>query len=234
MEIPRPTIFAGLSVNQKTNQIISDYQGECFALTDGREPHAEVAAKLAVETAIWGYKVVRLRRFYWGDKRNLLRRIFRSTNIAVWQKRREPGFSEGLAASLAMVITGPVKFWWANIGDTAIYLYRSGKLTQLTKPDLSKSGKLTKAIGVERYGLVPVAKGESWLTNDTILLASASLINLIKENEISEILQKAGQTQNQLEAAVNNFIGLAKSRDASNNFTAVIVKRVELDSLVIS
>lgn len=231
-ETLRKTIFAS-TVSTDKSQIVENYQGECFALVEGKPNHANEAARLTADTAIWGYKVVRLRPFYWGDKRGLLRRIFRSTNIAVWQKQREPGFSDGLSASMAMAIVGPYKFWWANVGDTAIFLFRDGKLIKLSKADVNKSGSLTKAIGKERYGLVPQLKAENWLTSDIILLANSRTVNSLVESEVIEILAKTGNTERDLEKALAELVVLAQKKDNSRAAFFTIIKRVALNTISI-
>src|SRR3989304_8104996 len=82
-------IFAGSQL-PGTQKLQKDYfinfSDECFVVADGvSDIHGEAAAKLAADTAIWGYKHVRQRPFYWADKRRLLKRIFRSSNLTLWQ-----------------------------------------------------------------------------------------------------------------------------------------------------
>lgn len=132
--------------------VLSQYRDEFFALAcgDRSHPHANTAATLSAETALWGYKQIRLRNFYWQDKKKFVSRIFRSTNITLWQKKRETSYQGGVPASLIICIVGPQYIWIGNIGRTCAYVKNTTSLIQLTKQK-----KQTAQLGVDRYGLIP-------------------------------------------------------------------------------
>ena len=110
-EKPKDVIlFSGIGFTHFTD--------ECFIITDGVRslPHAKEAEALTAETALWAYRVVRQRPFYWKEKLPFLKRIFRSTNLRLWQKRRDPGFDAGLASALMVLIVIQDYFWLGSAG----------------------------------------------------------------------------------------------------------------------
>src|SRR4030067_1959156 len=110
----------------RQDDTLDHYLDECFVAADGVStvPNGDIAARLGAETAVWGYKFIRTKRFYWHDKKLLLKRIFRSANIAVWQKARERAFRSGLATTLTVVIIGDTVIWTGHVGASRGFLYR--------------------------------------------------------------------------------------------------------------
>lgn len=204
-----------------------NFNDECFVVTDGVSgmPHGDVAAKLAAETAIWGYKHVRQRPFYWENKELLMRRIFRSANMSVWQKRREAGFEAGLATTLASVIVSPHKFWAGTVGDSAVLLYREGLIDVLTPADLDASGKLTNALGLRRIGLVPHITVEKFLARDIVLMATDGVLNFVSEDQLRATFEVCGDTTNSLSTAVVHLIKTAQENGSDDNMTACLIKK---------
>ncbi len=234
---PKNTIIFAASQLRGTRDRQEDYfinyNDECFVLTDGVGgiPHGEVAAKLAAETAIWGYKLIRQRPFYWVDKAKLIRRMIRSTNLTIWQKQREPEFNDGMATTLITLITSTTKFWIGSVGDSRAYLLHEDKLSLLTHDDVDSQGLLTKAVGFQRLGLVPQIIIKRFFVNDTILLASDGLTDGVSEEEIRTALSHAGETTQSVTEVVVELLSTAEQNSPSSmvdNMTAVLVKRVAI------
>lgn len=200
-----------------------NYNDECFVVADGVDglPNPDVAARLGAETAIWGYKHIRERPFYWADKRKFLKRIFRSANIAVWQKRREFGFEKGLATTLAVAIVGTHKVWVGTVGDSNVLLYREGLIDVLTLSD-------TNALGMRRFGLVPHVAVERFLIGDILLLASDGVLRFVSEEQLRFVCESAGDTTNTVTTAVVKLLQTAQENGSTDNMTACIVKKVGL------
>jgi hypothetical protein len=95
----------------------------------------------------------------------LLRRIFRSTNIALWQKQREDGFTQGLTASVAVILSGPKNYWIGVTGDMHVLLCRDRTLTPLTQGTQKQ-----ERVGKDRYGLVPETGGDLFLPGDMVIV----------------------------------------------------------------
>ncbi|MEK7065495.1 MAG: protein phosphatase 2C domain-containing protein [Patescibacteria group bacterium] len=207
----------------------ANYNDECFALADGLGglPHGEVASKLACETALWAYQHVRLRPFYWADKKLFLKRIFRSTNITLWQKQREKGLEGGMATTLITCIVGEKSFWAGGVGDSRLYhLDSTGKLTSLFPDDTDSSGRLTNALGANRYGLVPHVAAKYFSRNDCLLLTTDGVSRYTDEKFLAKQLALCGETTQSLSSSVEEILRGASERGSTDNMTVVIIKRV--------
>lgn len=205
----------------------SHFTDECFIIADGFSglPHAKEAENLTTETALWAYKVVRQRPFYWKEKLPFLKRIFRSTNLRLWQKRRDPGFDAGLASALMVLIVIQDYFWLGSAGNCNSFLYRDGLIDILTKRDV-EDGMMTKAVGFARKQLIPTMHSEKLLEHDTILLATDSVTDFVNEDEMRSIFEEVGMTQESLKIAVDKLCEVAKAAGSRDTMSACIVKRI--------
>jgi len=243
---------AGQLAGDRENQedFVGHFRDECFVIADGvgGMPHGEVAATLAGETAIWGYRHIRLRPTYWLDKRNFMRRIFRSTNMAVWQKRKEPEFGgglkvpstfdelsvngvEGLATTLIVCIVGPMNMWVGSVGDSSAYLYREGLIASLTREDVDERGFLTNVIGTKRLGLASQFASEPFLVGDIAVLCTDGVSHFAGEEELRTILADSGETKQSLSDSVERILEAARQNGSTDNMTVCIVKRISPPSV---
>lgn len=224
-------VFAGrqLQGGRATQEdFFLNFNNECIVIADGvgGMPSGDVAAKLATETAIWGYKHIRERPSYWLNKELLMRRIFRSVNLTLWQKRKETGFDEGLATTMSMVITSTQKIWAGSVGDSGMLLYRDGLIDILTPPDLDERGKLTNAIGLRRLGLMSHVVVERFLAQDIILLATDGVLNFVSEDQLRATFEVTGNTDDSLSIAVTHLLAMAEKNGSSDNMTACMIKKI--------
>ena len=213
---------------KKQRDYFNIFRDECVVVSDGCSDvvHGEVASKLAGETALWGYKLIRQRPFYWADRRLLLRRIFRSSNLTIWQKHREKGFETGLTTTLAVVIVGGHKFWVGTAGDTRVLLYREGLIDILTPTDVDQIGALTRALGCKRLGLVPHVVVEKMLLRDTILIATAGVIDFLDEEQLRVTFEVTGDTEESVTNSVTHLLSTAAENGSQGSLTACIIKRI--------
>lgn len=229
----RVTVLFAASQRQGERESQEDYfanfNDECFAVADGVSgmPNGQVAARLACETAIWAYKIVRLRPFYWGDKRLLVKRIFRTTNITLWQKQREKGFEDGIATTLVVCLLGDKSFWVGSVGDSRAYhLTTKGVLMSLVPDDLDPSGKLTKVVGANRYGLVPHTGGKEFKSGDTMLVVTDGVWRYVNHDDLTGLVKNCGTTTQSLTSTVGEILQSAQKAGSTDNMTAVIIKRI--------
>ena len=231
-EQPREIILFAASQLQGKRESQEDYfvnfNDECFTIADGvgSMPHGEVASQLAAETAVWGYKHIRQRDFYWRDKKLLLKRIVRTTNMTIWQKQRETGFTDGMATTLLVLIVGDKNIWMGNVGDASAFFLHEGKMSRLTKEDVDAQGNLTKVLGKQRLGIVPQVAIERFYPNDVVLLATDGVARYVSEKEIQLILENSGRTTESVTDAVVATLRKAEANGSTDNMTAVIVKRI--------
>lgn len=206
--------------NFQTNYFIN-FNDECFVVCDGHQmARGDVASTLAAETAIWGYKHVRHRPYYWSEKQLLVRRIFRTSNLAIWQKHRETGFGEGLQTTLSIAIIGPNKIWVGNVGDTSILLYRESLIDVLTPTD-------TDMLGLKRLGLVPHVKIDEFLGGDILIIATNGVMKFMNEDEIRSTCEMVEDTIQSVTSAVVHLLETAQEHGSGDNMTICMMKRLK-------
>ena len=214
----------------KQEDVFRNFNDECFVIADGvsTSPHGELAGRLASETAIWAYRHVRHRRFYWADKKLFLKRIFRSANLTVWQKQREKEFKEGLVTTLLVAIIGPQNIWVGSVGDSSAYLHHEGTLTKLTRDEVDESGRLTNAVGLKRLGLIPQIIAKKFFPGDCLLFATDGVTNYVADRDIIAACSGSGDTTKSIDTSVQALLRAAQKRNSTDNMTACMVKRLRI------
>lgn len=229
--LPPSIIFAAAQL-QGTRETQEDYfvnyNDECFVVCDGASglPHGEIASKLACDTAVWAYKLVRQRRTYWKDRKLFLRRIFRTTNITLWQKQREEGFEGGMATTMLVCIVLDRRFYIGNVGDSSAFLVRNGTITKLTTEDVDASGRLTKVVGTTRYGLAPSIITGNFLPGDCMILMTDGVAREMDADKCMTFLKEVEQSAPQLSDVAVNMLKCAQDHGATDNMTVVLIKRI--------
>jgi serine/threonine protein phosphatase PrpC len=154
-----------------------------------------------------------------------LKRIFRSTNLAVWQKRREKGFEHGLVTTLLVLMVGPKNFWIGHAGNTSAWLYHKGTITKLTNEDIGAGGTVTKAVGIARLGLTPHITTGILEIGDTILLATAGVADVLTEKEMRMYLDMAADNVDDIQHACEGLVACAKKHTQRESLAVVMIKR---------
>ncbi len=227
--LPPSIIFAAAQL-QGTRETQEDYfvnyNDECFVVCDGVGglPHGEVASKLACDTAVWAYKLVRQRRTYWKDRKLFLKRIFRTTNITLWQKQREEGFEGGMATTMLVCIVLDRRFYIGNVGDSSAFLVRNGSTTKLTMEDSDSSGNLTKSVGMDRYGLAPSIVTGDFRSGDCLMFMTDGVSRAIDSVKYVELLTGVEKSAIQLSDVAVAMLHSAQEQGATDNMTVCLVK----------
>jgi len=139
---------------------------------------APIAAKLAVDTSLWGYEQIRRRKYYWLDKKKLMQRILRSTNIALFQKRREPKCELGAFVEGVLCIIGSRTAWIGCIGKGSLYEMRTNGERRILGYINNEIHNEQDSLGRDRYhwqsqeDSVPFEKG------DVIILTTGAAATL--------------------------------------------------------
>lgn len=205
-----------------------NFNDECFVLCDGlgSMPNGEVASKFASETALWAYKHIRQHRYYWQDKKLFMRRIFRSTNLAVWQKQREAGFEDGFATSLMVLIIGAKQYWLGCAGPSTAWRIHGSSITKLT-PEAGVFDESNRhVLGLKRLGLVPMYKTAAFSHSDVLILTSTGCGNYLTPRDLETAASMVGDTAQSASAAVSSLLMASKTNGSHDNMTAIILKRL--------
>ena len=234
MRQPREVLIFSASQIKGEQETQEDYflnfNDECFALADGvgSMPNGEYAAKFASETAIWAYKHIRQHRFYWLDKKLFMKRIFRTTNMMIWQKRRENEFQEGLATTLMVAMVGSKNYWLGTAGDSTAWLVHSGAIQKLTKEENPFDPHAKKLLGMKRLGLIPDFVSGQFNEDDVLVLATDGCANYTTPQDLLSSVSLTGTTVEDMNNAVTTLLKSAATNGSKENMTAIMIKRIAL------
>ncbi len=207
------------TVGKYSQQTADSFQQECFVIADGS------GSILATETALWGYREIRKRRCYWLDKRLLLRRIFRSTNLRLWQAQKENNFTKQLTTSLLVCVVGSRTIWLGYLGNFAVLLFRNGLIDLLTKNEHYAKTTSPHLLGLQRLGAWPKYLSEKLVTEDILVLLSSDLLDYLPEEQLRRILETNPQNSGELEIMANTLLDQAqKNGDVGQQSISLIKK----------
>lgn len=229
---PQTSLIFAASQLQGTRETQEDYfvnfNDECFVVCDGVGglPHGEVASQLAGDTAVWAYKLVRQRHAYWKDRKLFLKRIFRTTNITLWQKQREENFMDGMATTMLVAIIIDHRYYIGNVGDSSAFLVHDGVMTKLTTADVDEAGRLTKCMGTTRYGLEPAVIVGDLLPGDYLLLVTDGVGREIDTDKCMTYFTQVEQEAIQLSDAAVAMLHSCQDQGVTDNMTVCLVKRI--------
>lgn len=131
--------------------------------------------------------------------------------------------SAGMATTLSALVLRGTRWYLAHVGDSRIYLYRDGSLTQLTEdhtwahPELSNV--LHRAVGLDVRLAVDHADGELEI-GDTFVLMSDGVWNTLRDDGIAAVLARGGDA----ESLASTLVLQAEARGANDNCTALVAR----------
>lgn len=234
--------------NNEDNFIIDEEIG-LFIVADGMGGHnaGEVASKMAVEAIRDN-----MRRFIMqgqkgiigkidpklGERTNQLASVIRLSNQLIYECANNQLKNKGMGTTIDCVLLNKNKISIGHIGDSRIYVVRSGKLHQLTQdhslvaeqvrqglltPEEAERSSLknilTRALGVDET--VEVDLVEMDVFEDDILICCTDGLN--KTVSDPEIL-KAVQEMKSPKMIVEHLIDLANVAGGVDNVTAAVIK----------
>ncbi len=203
-----------------------------FAVADGLGGHSggHVASKLALE-AIESFEL---------DPEFLeenIQEAVENANLKVLHAAAHKPELQGMGTTMTIAAVHGNSGTIAHVGDSRAYLYRNGRLKQLTSDhtlvgELMRKGRLEaeeemnhpqshvllQAIGLESrldVEIVPVHLEDG----DELLLCTDGLTGLIKDNELLKMLSAPGEPQEKAEKLMKE----ANARGGHDNTTVLIV-----------
>ena len=236
---------------RKTNEdsFFSDPALQLFIVADGLGGHAagEVASKLAVETISgfvrrieeegelsWPYGIEPTLSF----ASNLLRTAVHLANRRVFRAAERDDDYTGMATTVVAALISGTRLAVASAGDSRLYMFAGGSLSQLTRDDTwaatilatpeeergttsSRSMRhvLTNVIGAREQADVHL-KEYDLSGGEAILLCSDGLHGVVEDDTIAATLA-AGGTPAEI---VPRLIDAALTRGAKDNVTAILAR----------
>jgi serine/threonine protein phosphatase PrpC len=236
---------------RKSNEdsYISDPTLKLFVVADGMGGHSagEVASNLAVETIesfirrtdedgefSWPYGIEPTLSF----SGNRLRTAVHLANRRVFRAAERYDEYTGMGTTLVGALISGKRMAVANAGDSRLYLFSGGSLTQLTRDDTWAATVLASQAGPN--GAVPHESMRRVLTNvlgareqtdvrmtehdltsgDAILLCSDGLHSVLDDKAMEALVSTGGTAVE----VVTQLIQAALSRGARDNITAVLAR----------
>jgi len=224
-----------------------------YIVTDGMGGHlgGEYASKLAVTTI---EEVIRSLEddpeatmpgdisLKPGDISGEIRFAISVASRRIYEKANVEKTLHGMGTTAVVLMFREGKVYIANVGDSRGYQVRSNNISQITKDHSLVSEQIRAGILSEEDSRVHRFKNiitrsvgyqeqvESDVdiriprVGDQFLLCSDGLTNLVKDEEIRDII-----VNNEIELAVQRLIDVANERGGDDNITAILVEVVGLD-----
>jgi protein phosphatase len=227
---------------------VADEELGLFAVADGMGGHnaGEVASRLALDTLVsfirasrsdsgitWPYGFVASMPF----EANQLKSAIQLANQEIrFRAQRQPE-CEGMGSTIVALIAEGARIWYANVGDSRLYLWRDGALTQLSEDDswaasMLRAGAdpevvnrhemrhmLTRALGTGQALDIAVSQIELQ-PGDVLLACSDGLYGPVGDAGLAQVLASAG---GDVDAAAGALIAAALDGGGPDNVTALLV-----------
>ena len=172
------------------------------------------------------------------DRGQIILEAMREVNRRIYNAAREGFGVQGMGCTAEVVLIEDDQLHIGHVGDSRVYLFRQGKLMQLTRDQtlvqrLVELGRITpeeaethprraelqQALG-GRPEVEPDLIYASLRTNDWLLICSDGLTNAVKPEQIAKELETARAT----EAAARRLINRANLANANDNVSLVLVR----------
>ena len=197
-----------------------------FILADGMGGYngGEVASNLATQAA----KSYILNNFnkIEHSKESILKLIKNAVeyaNMIVYEKSKKDKELEGMGTTIEVCLIYNNKVYIGHVGDSRVYRLRKEFFRKLTKDHSyveqlieDKKNMLTKALGCTAF-VEPDCLVKGFLKGDILLISSDGLTNMIKDEEIYNIIK------NNPEKAVDELVEKANQNGGYDNITVIII-----------
>ena len=214
-------------------------------LSDGMGGHAagEVASKIAVETFLDVFK-----SYPSANISSRLSASLQQANASIASYIDKQPNLRGMGCTVVATHISKKGIQWVSVGDSLIYLYRSGKLTRVNAdhsmtPIIQESlrqGKITKAEAAShphRHALRSAVMGEDLplidisesplklFAGDIILLASDGLLSLTHGEILSVIRANSNNAQRMNEALIGAVINKNQPKQDNTTVQSIIIPK---------
>ena len=221
--------------NNEDSCFANEKNGCLFAVVaDGMGGHSggEVASGIVIEKAVQF-----LEKSVISDLNpDSIIKLLTDANKCVWERAQKDKQLKGMGSTATLIIIKGSRALIGHVGDSRAYLFRSGRLEQLTKDHsyvqmLIENGYITeqealrhphrniitRAIGAER-DIDADALTVELQTGDVILLCSDGLNNAVTDEQICDILLS------DVDTAADRLIEASLSSGGTDNITVFVTK----------
>ncbi len=232
----------GLVRTKNEDHIYIDARLGLLVVADGMGGHrsGETASRLAVEVVRDFFhkdqQATGPRDASYSETTNRLRDAILLANRTIYEAAQSsPGLS-GMGTTIAAAVLKGNQVSLAHIGDSRIYLVRSGSIMQLTddhslvqdqvrhdritREEAAHSAMkniLTRAVGIDSEVIADLSE-LTVLHGDILLLCSDGLHNMVSDEEMLEIISRAGNVH----AASEFLVDTANDNGGLDNISAIV------------
>jgi serine/threonine protein phosphatase PrpC len=220
--------------------------GYAMVVADGMGGAArgEVASRLAISTLAhlglqFGKWNLRINEQIAREVTERAERFYQSVGEAVIEEARADPSKTGMGTTLTGALSAGNDLFVVNVGDSRVYLFRRGRLLQLTRDQtysqlLADIGQipqhevsthhlrhiLTDAIGVGAGKINVKVRHLVLLNEDLLLLCTDGLTEMVAEEEIAGVLVRGQSAQD----ACQTLVDLALAHGGKDNVTVLLAK----------
>lgn len=227
----------GLKRSHNEDAWIARNDGGVAVVADGMGGAAagEVASRIFVETAT---EVLFRKRSSEKETVESVEQAFHLANMRILEHAKGNPQCRGMGCTAEAAVFFQHRYVVGHAGDSRTYLFRQGKLKQITKDhslvqDQMDQGLIVeaearnhphrniilRAVGVDEALTVDVLCGEA-RPGDCFLFCSDGLTDMVDDRAIEDVLLQAVDISQQVE----NLIDLARSAGGHDNITVVLCK----------
>jgi len=217
-----------------------------FVVADGMGGHAagEVASEMAVRVV--ARELGSLKGLSDDQVADRMRLAIRAANGAIFDRTLTEHDKRGMGTTVTTLVLYDTRFLIGQVGDSRAYLFRDGKLIQLTKdhsyvqeqvdagyltPEQARShpysNVITRCVGANSDVMPDIYLGTAQ-PKDVFLLASDGLTGMLEDRQLAELLAPTRMPQEQ----VDELIAEANRHGGLDNITAIIVRVDAVDAVV--
>ena len=199
-----------------------DSKGMLFAIADGLSGGA---GRAAAESIVYSV----LTDFYSTppgiSPSSALSTVIAATNRWLYAYNNAAGENRGMLTTLSVLLISGKRYYLAHVGDTRVYLCRSGRIQRLTNDHIWRGRPghrlLRRAVGLDEQVLIDFAD-EELATGDVFLMLTDGVWEVLGEHEVAECLASDRDPQRIAEALVEQAILHGSHMDPSDATAAVI------------
>lgn len=168
---------------------------------------------------------------------DILERAVKYANDIVYTLSREKAELTGMGTTLCAILTDGKKMWAVSVGDSRIYMFNKGEMTQLSHDHsyvqaLIDCGAITKEEGrthpqkniiTRAVGTSPDIDCDNYMLDeipDGILLCSDGLTNYVTDSELKNVFCQYSDNE---ELFVSTLVAMANSEGGGDNITVLVM-----------
>ncbi len=216
----------------------ADERRGVFVVADGMGGHAagEVASEMAV--SIVSRHLLPLQSVRDPGAAELINKSLQDANRAIFERMLAENDKQGMGTTASVMVLSDHGYLIGQIGDSRVYLYRDGTLTQITKdhsyvqeqvdaglltPEQARyhpySNVITRCVGASDEVEADIYSGDVRV-GDVFLLCSDGLTGMVDDRRLAQLLMaRSGPGR-----IVDSLIAEANGRGGLDNITAIVIQ----------